>query len=106
MSIILRFAERGDGGRTTPGPSCMDREKSCFRLKFIMPSGYILDRSKYPASRGMTSASWLNPVPVQHCGADAHCDIMDPAAAPGVRVGMQREAIMVDRLSAEARKTA
>jgi hypothetical protein len=40
MSIIFRFTERGDGGAlgpTRPGPSAIDREKSCFRLKFIMP---------------------------------------------------------------------
>jgi 4a-hydroxytetrahydrobiopterin dehydratase len=106
ISNIFRFAERGDGGLTTSGPSSIDREKSCFRLKFIMPGGYILNRSKFPATRGITSASWLNPVPVRHCGAEAGCDIMDPAAVPGVRVGRATEAIMVERLSAEARKAA
>jgi hypothetical protein len=40
ISIIFRFTERGDGGALGPtrsGPSVIDREKSCFRLKFIMP---------------------------------------------------------------------
>ena len=36
---------RGDGGAIGPiisGPSSIDRENNRFRLKFIMPGGYIL----------------------------------------------------------------
>src|SRR4051794_11694240 len=62
MSIIFRFTERGDGGAlgpTRPEPSSIEREKSCFRLKFIAPQRRASDRSKYPAIGGITSASWL-----------------------------------------------
>jgi len=40
MSIIFRFTERGDGGAFGPTrsePPSIDREKRCFRLKFITP---------------------------------------------------------------------
>src|SRR6185436_4921754 len=97
MSISLRFTDRGDGGAIGPtGPelSSIDREKSCFRLKFIMPGVYMFDCSKYPAIGGMTSASWL-PTGLgaglaRYCGEMQGATSWTRIALPGVRIKLLR----------------
>src|SRR5471032_1504749 len=115
MSIIFRFAERGDGGAiasTRSGPA-IDRENNRFRLKFIPPNGYIVFCSNFPAIRGITSASWLPagaldrlclPIVARTPAATSWTQ----TAPSGVRVkrAFKPEAIMVEKLSAEARKSA
>jgi hypothetical protein len=90
MSIIFRFTERGDGGALGPTrsePSSIDREKRCFRLKFITPSVMTLIVANILPLAGLhlrhgyqPKGLWagFGPLLARYCGADEGCDIMDP----------------------------
>src|SRR5437879_10574232 len=71
-NIIFRLAERGDGGTGGPArsrPPVIDLANNRLISNFILPMRLELHPSKFPARRGVASASWL---PVSRIRSSPH----------------------------------
>jgi 4a-hydroxytetrahydrobiopterin dehydratase len=96
--MVFCLADRGDGGAgiwTSSGPPVIDLANSRLRAKFILPAPFGLYRSKFPASVGLYRRRIVT-VRSEQARSDR--------SVPGQLD--KTEAIMAERLSAEARKSA
>jgi 4a-hydroxytetrahydrobiopterin dehydratase len=104
--MAFRFAERGDGGAVGPtasGPPVIDLVNSRLTFKFIGPTRLDRHCSKIPVGPALHLRHGYR-------GLGRLCRLIVagiPKAPFGVRLnGVKREAIMAERLSAAARKSA
>src|SRR3981081_19276 len=107
ISVILRLTERGDAGvagAITSGPSTIERENNRLSLNFIAPIRLNPSYSKTPASAELHLRHGYRPLGTSFGsplwrGSRSGSPVLWYA-------DVKREAIMVERLSAEARKSA
>src|ERR1700730_18007327 len=111
-NINFRFADRGDGGNCGPTRSrslVIDLANNCLRSNFILPMRLGRYSSKFPAGTLVTTLSWLPAARDGPLGALPPYMWRGPQGDDRCWLGVsssETEAIMVERRSAEARRSA